>query len=128
LGALLALVFLSWLHRYASNASYRLLAFALAVAASIYILFASVPFDMKWMTIELLGFSVFLAIAWLGLNRSYWYLAAGWAVHVLWDIGLHSDNTTVFVPTWYPEFCMSFDIIVAAYIVLFRMRFASATH
>ena len=127
LGVFLALVFVSWQHRYTASTSCRLLVYALGIAALIYILFAAAALEIEWLAIELLGFTVFLTIAWLGLKRSYWYLATGWATHVLWDIGLHSNNTPAFVPSWYPAFCMSFDMIVAVYIVLFRARFAALT-
>jgi hypothetical protein len=54
------------------------------------------------------------------LKKSGWLSAAGWALHPLWDAGLHGYSTP-FVPHWYIGGGIGFDLVVAAY-VAFRER------
>jgi len=51
------------------------------------------------------------------------WLALGWALHICWDVFLHSQNSTPYVPEGYPGLCMGFDIVIAGYILyLIRER------
>ena len=67
------------------------------------------------MLIELAGVAIYVVFALLGLKRSGWLLAVGWALHPLWDAGLH-DYAAEFVPHWYINGCLGFDLLVAAYV------------
>jgi len=59
------------------------------------------------------------AIALLGLRGSPWWLAAGWALHPLWDVVLHYVSPGhSFAPITYTIPCLSFDLLVAAYIAI----------
>ena len=44
-------------------------------------------------------------------------VSAGWALHVAWDVGLHLVEVRAFVGTWYPNACITFDLIVAGYLL-----------
>jgi hypothetical protein len=67
----------------------------------------------------LVGGIVFGTMALLGLRGSPWWLAAGWALHPLWDAGLHYFGPgSSFAPEPYAIACISFDWLVAAYIVV----------
>jgi hypothetical protein len=78
-----------------------------------------------WLLIELAHIIGFGFMGLLGLRGSaefrgcaYW-IAAGWALHPVWDVALHyfgPGNT--FAPWPYTVACGSFDLIVAAYVVL----------
>jgi len=94
----------------------RLFAIGLVVTALIYVGLAFFNNALTWIPIELAGVAIFAVFAWLGLKKSGWWLAAGWALHPLWDAGLH-DYSTQFVPHWYIGGCIGFDLLVAAYIV-----------
>lgn len=93
----------------------RIFAIGLVVAALIYVCFGLFSGSISWMLIELLGVPLYAVFAWLGLRKSAWLLAVGWALHVVWDAGLHG-YATPFVPHWYIGGCLGFDLLVAGYI------------
>jgi hypothetical protein len=98
----------------------RSFAVGLVVTALIYVGLAVFGNSSAWILIELAGVAIFAVFAWLGLRKTGWFLAAGWALHPLWDAGLH-DYSTQFVPHWYIGGCIGFDLLVAIYIA-FRGR------
>jgi hypothetical protein len=53
-------------------------------------------------------------------------LALGWTVHVAWDVSLHLARQQVVVPAWYPSACISFDLLVAGYVVWTVRRHSSS--
>ena len=56
---------------------------------------------------------------------AYW-LAAGWAIHPLWDVVLHYLGAGhAFAPEAWAISCVSFDLLVAAYIALAHRMVAS---
>ncbi|MBX2872398.1 MAG: hypothetical protein KTR30_09870 [Saprospiraceae bacterium] len=91
----------------------------LVVAAVIYVVFSLVGGNLQWILIELGGVMVYLTFAVLSKRYSLWFLALGWALHVLWDLVLHGEGLD-FVPAWYPAACLGFDIAIAAYVVWLR--------
>ena len=60
---------------------------------------------------------LFVLLAYAGVRHSPLLLALGWTVHVGWDVGLHLARQQVVVPAWYPSACISFDLLVAGYVV-----------
>ena len=69
-----------------------------------------------WVLAELVQVIIFGVIALLGLRGSPWWLAAGWALHPLWDVVLHYVGPGhSFAPITYTIPCLSFDLLVAAY-------------
>jgi hypothetical protein len=98
----------------------RSFAIGLVVTALIYVGLAIFKGSGRWILIELAGVAIFAVFAWLGLRKSGWMLALGWALHPLWDAGLH-DYSTQFVPHWYIGGCIGFDLLVAIYIA-FRVK------
>lgn len=91
----------------------------LVVTALIYVGFAVIAdASSSWIATEILGVGIYGLLAVLGLRYSKWWLALGWILHPLWDIGLHFYKSgSVFTPTWYALACVSFDVLVAVYIV-----------
>ncbi len=54
-----------------------------------------------------------------GLFRSPVWLAAGWALHPVWDLGLHYFGPGhAFAPDAYAVTCLSFDLLVAGYVAI----------
>ena len=100
----------------------RSFAVGLVVTALIYVGLAVFKGSGRWILIELAGVAIFAVFAWLGLRMSGWFLAAGWALHPLWDAGLH-DYSTQFVPHWYIGGCIGFDLLVAVYIAYREFKF-----
>ena len=96
---------------------------------------------LPWLLIELAQIIAFGVMGLLGLRgsadsrRSAYWIAAGWALHPVWDILLHYIGPgKSFAPWPYTIACVSFDWIVAAYIVLaygligpHRLRFITTT-
>ena len=89
----------------------------LVIAALVYVVFAIARGTTGSLLIELGGVVLFTAIAFLGIRHSALWLAAGWAVHVGWDLLLHPVDASSYAPWWYPPLCLGFDLAVAAGIV-----------
>ena len=96
----------------------------LVIAAGAYFGFATtgrelVGTDQIWILIELIQAVVFGAIGLLGLRGSPYWIAAGWALHPFWDVVLHYIGPGhSFTPWTYAIACVSFDWLVAIYIVI----------
>lgn len=115
-GVVAALAFLAfgrWAARRCENAVY---ATGLVVAAFVYLLFALVVRAEGALWVEAAGLLLFAAVAVLGLRVSPWFLAAGWAAHVAWDLALHPPTDPGVAPAWYPVVCIGFDLTVAVYV------------
>jgi hypothetical protein len=90
----------------------------LFIAAGLYIIFAVRAGEGAfWVVIESVGVALFGGMGLLGLRGSLWWLVAAWALHPLWDVGLHYVGPgRPFAPETYTIACLSFDLLVAAYI------------
>jgi hypothetical protein len=119
-GAQLALVaFL--LSRFVRDIAGRvLLALVLIVAAVIYVYFAAREgAGAYWLASELVGIAIYGGIGLRGVRGSAWWLAAGWALHPVWDILLHYIGPGhSFAPETYTIPCITFDLGVAAYVAV----------
>src|SRR5215212_6864478 len=96
----------------------------LFIAAGAYFGFATVGREVVgtqpiWTLVELVQVVVFGTVALLGLRGSPYWLAAGWALHPLWDVVLHYIGPGhSFTPWTYAIACVSFDWLIAIYIVI----------
>jgi hypothetical protein len=98
----------------------------LAVAASIYIVFAAFGAGWSWIGIEALGVVLYGIFAVLGVRYSPWWLVAGWAAHPIWDVGLHLiGGGSEFSPAGYAIQCIGLDLVVAAYVAYQYWRFGA---
>jgi hypothetical protein len=101
-----------------------LLVIGLFTAAGAYFGFAVLTMDLLsagliWMLIEVVQVGIFGTMALLGLRGSPYWLAAGWALHSLWDIGLHYLGPgSSFAPMTYTILCASFDLVVGAFVAI----------
>ncbi|HJP90662.1 MAG TPA: DUF6010 family protein [Pyrinomonadaceae bacterium] len=97
-----------------------LLATVLFAAAGAYFGFAVVGSVSRiWLLIELLQVVAFGALGLAGWQGSAKWLALGWALHPLWDFLLHYIGPgQAFAPWTYAIACISFDWVVAAYILI----------
>jgi hypothetical protein len=113
-GIALAFAFLTWT-RAQPDAGRRLYAIGLAVTALIYMVFALIGrAGARSLALEAAGVLLYGAAAWVGFRKSAALLAFGWAMHVVWDVGLHLQGAGAgYTPDWYPWGCGSFDLIVA---------------
>lgn len=51
---------------------------------------------------------------------SYYIIAGAWLLHAVWDLYLFRKN--VAVPRWLTEFCMVYDVLIAALLVIAAAR------
>lgn len=124
-GVILAIGFLVLARRSGNFAKEkRIYAVGLVVAALIYVGFGLFSDSVGWKITEVVGVLIYAVFAWLGLKKSGWFLAIGWAFHVLWDAGLHGVSTP-FVPRWYIAGCIGFDLLVAGYIAVRKAKKSS---
>lgn len=118
IGLLSVVPLLLMAHRETNIGALNTLGIGLVVAALLYVVFALIWGDTAWVLVELLiGVTIYGAFFWLAKRFSALWLAAGWALHTLWDMALHLYGIgTHIVPEWYAWACVSFDLAVAAYI------------
>ena len=106
---------------FAGAAVWRVLVVAaLFVAAGLYVVFALRAGEgTTWIVIEVVGVAVFGGMGVVGLFGRMWWIVAGWALHPLWDVGLHYLGPgRPFAPETYTIACLSFDLLVAAYVAI----------
>jgi hypothetical protein len=99
----------------------RFLLFAvLIVAAGFYVYFALRSGEgAGWIAVEVVGIVAYAAVGAVGLRGDPMWLAAGWALHPVWDVALHwAGPGRTFAPETYTIACVSYDLLVAAYIVV----------
>ncbi|MBD2230342.1 DUF6010 family protein [Phormidium tenue] len=127
LGALGAVVFLGLAAQ--SPQENRILALGLGIAAVLYIAFAWIgQASAAWVVTEMGGALGYGVAAGLGLYRSRWWLMLGWLAHPLWDVGLHVlGRGSAFAPQGYAISCISFDLVVAIYILITQLTRSRAT-
>jgi hypothetical protein len=108
------------LSRFASDIAGRaFLVILLFTAGGAYCGFAvAAQAGLVWILIEFGHIIAFGTMGLLGLRGSPYLIAAGWALHPVWDVGLHYIGPGTFAPWPYAIACVSFDLVVAAYIVL----------
>jgi uncharacterized protein DUF6010 len=97
-----------------------LLATVLFSAAGAYLGFAFNPSTPRvWLLVELLQCIAYGTLGLYGWRGSPYWLALGWVLHPLWDFGVHHLGPgREFAPLGYVIACISFDWVVALYIVI----------
>jgi len=85
----------------------------LVVVASYYDLFAVMPGGADLVP-ETIGFALFTAAAAIGFRTSLWVVVAGLAGHGVFDFFHHALIENPGVPTWWPSWCLAYDIAAAA--------------
>ena len=98
------------------------------VVASYYALFAVMGASTHVLALELLGGAVFVCAAVAGFRWSLWIAVLALAGHGLFDFVHASVITDPGVPTWWPPFCLAYDVTAAAYLawLLLSRRVAAA--
>jgi hypothetical protein len=96
----------------------EILAGVLIGAALFYIIFAArAGAGPAWIAAELAGVLLYGGMGVAGVRGSPWWLAAGWALHPVWDMVLHYFGPGhAFAPETYAIACVSWDWVVAGYL------------
>lgn len=98
--------------------SLQLFALLLAYTACFYSGAALSDGRRLWLSIEVLMSVLVLACAFLGLWQSSRWLAAGYFLHGMWDMGHHPKRIQTRVVPWFPPICATFDFVVAIFIAI----------
>jgi hypothetical protein len=118
-GALLAaptLVLVSLLSR---DTAFGFLAILLGMIASVYLGFALQDARIRTFQIEYVAIAAFAVLATIALSEnSAVLLALGYFGHGIWDVIHHPRGVDTTMPWWYPPLCLSFDAVVAVYVLL----------
>ena len=97
----------------------------LLVIASYYILFAAMGASATALVAESLPMAAFVLVAIVGFKRSPWLLVFGLAAHGVFDLAHPRLVNNPGVPSWWPGFCLAYDLAAAAYLaLLLKMRHA----
>lgn len=86
----------------------------LIVIPAYYLLFAVMAADRAAMASEMIGFLLFATAAVLGFRRSRWIIVAALAGHGLLDAVHERLIFNPGAPGWWPGFCLSCDLAMAA--------------
>jgi hypothetical protein len=102
------------------------------VTASYYALFAVMGASTHALVLESLVGTAFLAAAVWGFKSSLWLVAAALVAHGIFDLGHSTVISNPGVPSWWPGFCLTFDVTFAAYLAWLlrtgRLRAPAKTH
>lgn len=108
-----AAVLIALIERYCRARARRITAIALIIAAAIYLIGAVIAGSRLDLLVEAVGLVLFAGMAVLGLLTTPLWLAAGWLLHAVWDT-VRAGGADAFMPTWYAQACLGFDLILAA--------------
>jgi hypothetical protein len=91
------------------------------VVGSYYVLFAAMGASAYTLALESLVGVGFLLAAAIGFRWSLWLVVAALAGHGLFDLTHGRLIVDAGVPAWWPGFCMTYDIVAAAYLAVLLM-------
>jgi hypothetical protein len=104
-------LFVAWL--LPADARLLLLALILALTGGIYMGFAWIDGRPRWVLLESIAGVVLLAVALLGVVLHPLLIAAGFLVHILWDLLHHPRALDTRIARWVPPACLIYDAGVA---------------
>jgi len=86
------------------------------VIATYYVLFAIMGASAHSLVLESLVCAIFLTVAVAGFRRSLWIVVVALAGHGVLDLTHASLISNPGVPSWWLEFCLTYDVSAAAYL------------
>jgi hypothetical protein len=86
------------------------------VIALLYELFAVMGGSTHALVLESLVGAGFIAAAVIGFRWSLWLVVAALAAHGIFDFIHATFISNPGVPSWWPEFCLTYDVVAAAYL------------
>jgi hypothetical protein len=92
------------------------------VIASYYALFAVMGGSAPALAIESIVIVAFLGTSIAGFRTSLWLVVAALAAHGLFDFIHGHLIVNPGVPAWWPPFCLSYDVVAAAYLAWLLSR------
>jgi hypothetical protein len=92
------------------------------VIALYYALFAVMGGSVQAMLAESIVIVVFVGASIAGFRMSLWLVVAALAAHGLFDFFHGQLFANPGVPAWWPLFCLSYDVVAAAYLAWLLSR------
>ena len=92
------------------------------VIASYYALFAVMGSSAHALATESIAIVAFLGASIAGFRMSLWLVVAALAAHGLFDFIHGYIIVNPGVPAWWPAFCLSYDVVAAAYLAWLLLR------
>ncbi len=89
---------------------------ATIVIGALYVLFAAMGGSTHALWLESLVGAGFLIAAIAGFKSSLWIVAVALAAHGVFDLTHGRIITNPGVPSWWPEFCLAYDVTAAGYL------------
>lgn len=89
---------------------------AMIVIAAYYVLFGLMGATAQTVVVESLVAVVFVAAAVAGFRGSLWIVAMALAGHGILDFFHASVISNPGVPSWWPPFCLAYDVVAAVYL------------
>jgi hypothetical protein len=127
-GLALAVVMLAPLLFLTKRMGLQFLAVQIAFIGAIYFGFGIAEGTVRSLLTEFLVAGVFLAVGAVALwADSPLVLAIGYGAHAVWDAVHHPRAVTTEVRSWYPPFCIVFDVVVVAFILVWLPLSGTAT-
>ncbi len=96
----------------------ELLSSVLWSIAAVYFGFVLIDGRKRELLIEIGNMVMTFAFALLGLWVAPYWLAVGYFAHGLWDAIHRPRGIQTKIPLWYVPFCMSYDWMIAGFIIL----------
>lgn len=81
--------------------------------------------DLRALVVNSVQAAVFLFLAYYGIKRSIYILAAGYFLHGCWDLAYSLFEEPGLIPSHYDMFCSSLDFTVGVYILIFNKQFST---
>jgi hypothetical protein len=94
----------------------------LIVTASYYALFAVLGGSMSALVVECIVVTLFVVAAIAGFKINLWFVVIALAAHGVFDLVHAAIVTNPGVPVYWPAFCMSYDVALAAILVWIVLR------
>lgn len=118
-GAVATAIGLVWFGRKQTLLSERLyLSVVLVIIALLYVGFGLHDGDAQHLREELLGLALYGSLAAIGSRGSIWWLVGGMAGHAVWDWAHKPQLLEGFTPSWYREYCIIVDLLLAGYLAM----------
>ena len=94
----------------------------LIVVASYYVLFALMGGSGRTLVVEIFVASGFLLLGVLGFRTNLWLIPAAMISHGVFDFIHHSVIDNPGVPSWWPGFCLAFDVLFGVWLAALLVR------
>jgi hypothetical protein len=86
------------------------------VIALLYGLFAVMGGSMRALGLESVAMAGFIFVTILGFKRNLWWVVGALFAHGVYDFFHGHLFINPGVPAWWPQFCLAFDVVAAAFL------------